>query len=230
MGDIISAASLLPDFRQPVLVVLRSRGRINRQKVWQQVQQHASAVIRLFEQGTTAHHVEADVAAAFEKACETQLAPVFAYVRYRVESAHVAEELTSAAFLKALERLDSFDPARGEMRPWIFAIARHLVTDHVRARRRWVVVPLDWLGRYASADATPEDAAAGAETHGGLVRAIRGLARRDRDLLGMKFGAALTNREIAEVTRLKEGHVAVLIQRALRKLKARLESEGVTHA
>ena len=35
--------------------------------------------------------------------------------------------------------------------------------------------------------------------------------------------------EIAAVTGLKEGHVAVLVQRALARLKARLESQGVTH-
>jgi RNA polymerase sigma-70 factor (ECF subfamily) len=185
-------------------------------------------VTRLFAESDARDCLASEVVAAFQAACESQLAPVFAYVRYRVESAQVAEELTSATFLKALERLHSFDPARGGMRTWIFAIARHLVTDHARARRRWALIPLEWLAPRASAEPTPEDAAAGAEMHGGLVRAIRRLPRRDRDLLGMKFGAAMTNREIAGVTGLEEGHVAVLVQRALARLKACLEAQGVT--
>ena len=191
--------------------------------------QHAPAVTRLFAQPDDLRRVDAAVVAAFEAACGAQLAPVFAYVRYRVDSAQAAEDLTSATFLRALERIHSFDAARGDMRQWIFAIARHLVTDHLRTRRRWFVVPLDWLGPRASAEPTPEDAAAGAEVHGGLVRAIGALPRRDRDLLGMRFGAALTNREIAAVMGLQEGHVAVRIQRALAKLKARLASQGVSH-
>jgi RNA polymerase sigma-70 factor (ECF subfamily) len=191
--------------------------------------QHAHAVTRLFASPTASDRLDPDVVAAFKDACEAQLGPVFAYVRYRVDNAQVAEELTSAAFLRALERIRSFDRARGDMRQWIFAIARHLVTDHLRARRRWLVVPIEWVGARSSPEATPEQLAAGAEMQHRLVEAIRRLRRRQRDLLGMKFGAGLTNREIAAVTGLKEGHVAVLIQRALACLKARLASQGVTH-
>ena len=191
--------------------------------------QHAHAVTRLLASPAASDRLDPDVAAAFKAACEAQLGPVFAYVRYRVDSAEVAEELTSAAFLRALERIQSFDRSRGDMRQWIFAIARHLVTDHLRAQRRWVVVPLDWLGHALVTDPTPEQAAARSEIQDRLVTAIGRLQRRHRDLLGMRFGAELTNREIAAVTGLKEGHVAVLIQRALARLKAGLESQGVTH-
>jgi RNA polymerase sigma-70 factor (ECF subfamily) len=192
--------------------------------------QPASAVTRLFTQPGESARLDADTLMAFQEACETQLAPVFAYVRYRVDNVPAAEELTSAAFLKALERIQSFDRRRGDMRQWIFAIARHLVTDHLRAQRRWMVVPLDWLGARSSPAPTPEKTAADGEMHGHLTQAMARLRRRERDLLGMKFGAGLTNREIAAVAGLKEGHVAVLIQRALGRLKTHLESEGVTHA
>lgn len=191
--------------------------------------QHAYAVTRLFAPPAASDRLDPDVVAAFNEACEAHLGAVFAYVRYRVESAQTAEELTSAAFLRALERIHSFDRSRGDMRQWIFAIARHLVTDHLRARRRWVVVPLEWLSARSASEPTPEEAAAESEIQSRLVNAIGRLRRRERDLLGMKFGAGLANREIAAVTGLKEGHVAVLIQRALARLKARLELQGVTH-
>jgi RNA polymerase sigma-70 factor (ECF subfamily) len=192
--------------------------------------QQVSAVTRLFAQPSEAGRADPAVAAAFEAAWDEQLGALFAYVRYRVDSAQSAEELTSATFLRALERIRSFDPGRGDMRQWIFAIARHLVTDHLRARRRWILVPLDWLGTRSSSERTPEQAAADAEVQDRLLDAIGRLRRRQRDLLGMKFGAGLTNREIAAVTGLKEGHVAVLVQRALARLKTWLASEGVTHA
>jgi RNA polymerase sigma factor (sigma-70 family) len=191
--------------------------------------QHAHAVTRLFAQPAESSRIDPALVAAFQQACEAELGPVFAYVRYRVDNAQVAEELTGAAFLKALQKIHSFDPSRGDLRPWIFAIARHLVTDHLRAQRRWMLVPLDWLGARSSPLPTPEQAAADAETRRSLVHAVGRLRRRDRDLLGMRFGAGLTNREIARMTGLKEGHVAVLVQRALARVKARLESQGVTH-
>jgi RNA polymerase sigma factor (sigma-70 family) len=190
---------------------------------------NTSAVTRLFAQPGASERLDADAIVAFQEACETQLGPVFAYVRYRVDTTQAAEELTSAAFLKALERLHSFDRRRGDMRQWIFAIARHLVTDHLRAHRRWILVPIEWLGARGSLAPTPEQAVVHAETQRSLVQAIERLRRRDRDLLGMRFGAGLTNREIAEVTGLTERHVAVVIQRALAHLRACLESQGVTH-
>jgi len=189
----------------------------------------APAVTRLFAPPLEADRIHPDVVAAFQEACDAELGPLFAYVRYRVDSAQTAEELTSAAFLRALERIGQFDPARGDMRQWIFAIARHLVSDHLRARRRWIVVPLEWLNARDSSQPTPEQAAADTERQVRLARAIAKLSRRQRDVIGMKFGAGLTNREIAAVTGLKEGYVAVLIQRALARLKARLEAQGVTH-
>lgn len=174
--------------------------------------------------------VAPSVVAAFQHACEAHIDAVFSYVRYRVESADVAEELTSATFAKALKGLRSFDPSRGEMAHWIIGIARRLVVDHVRARHRWTMVPIDWRVDPASPDATPERALAESEQQHELTRALRRLRHRDRDVLGMKFGAGLTNREIARVTGLREGHVAVLLQRALSRLKRHLESRGVSHA
>lgn len=187
-------------------------------------------IARVFAGTVEADAVDPVVVAAFRDACESQLDAVFSYVRYRVESADVAEELTSATFAKALERLRSFDPGRGAMAHWIVGIARHLVVDHLRARHRWTVVPIDWLVEPSSAEATPERALADSELQHELTHALRRLRHRDRDVLGMKFGADLTNREIARVTGLREGHVAVLLRRALSRLKRHLESRGVNHA
>jgi DNA-directed RNA polymerase specialized sigma24 family protein len=59
----------------------------------------------------------ADVVAAFQRVCETQLQTVYAYVRYRVSNPDAAEELTAKTFLRALERLETLDPAKGELTP-----------------------------------------------------------------------------------------------------------------
>ena len=61
---------------------------------------------RLF--AVTDDPVDAAVIAAFRHVCESQLPAVLSYVRYRVQRADVAEELTSTAFVRALERLPSF--------------------------------------------------------------------------------------------------------------------------
>jgi RNA polymerase sigma-70 factor (ECF subfamily) len=45
------------------------------------------------------------------------------------------------------------------------------------------------------------------------------LNERERDLLGLRFASGLKNCEIARVVGLDENHVAVLIYRALGKLR-----------
>lgn len=178
----------------------------------------------------TGNAVPPDVLAAFRDACESQLGKVFSYVCYRVSNAAAAEDLTSVSFARALERLRLFDPQRGALSHWILGIARHAVTDHLRAQRRWALLPIDHLKEPVSREATPEQAFADNEARNQLARALRRLPNRDRDVLGMRFATGLTNREIASVTGLTERHVAMLLRRALARLKTHLERQGVTHA
>jgi len=185
---------------------------------------------RTFTGTVTAEAIDPEIVAGFRRVCESHLEAVFSYIRYRVATGDAAEELTGTTFLKGLERLRSFDPQRGEMTHWLFAIARHLVTDHLRAQRRWTLVPIDWLTEPASRDKSPEQSVSESELRQQLLDALRRVRNRDRDVIGMRFGAGLTNREIATITGFSERHVAVLLQRALARLRAQLESQGVTNA
>ncbi len=48
----------------------------------------------------------------------------------------MAEELHQETWLAALSRISSYDPARGELRAWIFGIARQQVAARIRRQRR----------------------------------------------------------------------------------------------
>jgi len=51
------------------------------------------------------------------------------------------------------------------------------------------------------------------------------LSEREQEIIQLKFAAGLGNQEIADIVDLRAGHVAVIVYRALRKLRARLEEE-----
>jgi RNA polymerase sigma factor (sigma-70 family) len=170
-----------------------------------------------------------DIVAAFQRTCETQLHAVYAYVRYRVSSADVAEELTAKTFLRALERLETFDPAKGELTPWLFGVARHMVKDYLRARRRWTWIPIDWIVQRECRDPNPEAAMAAGELHQHLAHGLTCLSGRDRDVLGLKFGAGFTNRDISRITGLREAHVGVIVYRAVGRLRRQLAAKGFDH-
>ena len=112
----------------------------------------------------------------------------------------------------------------------MLGIARNVVRDHLRARRRWGWLPLDWLGNRPAPGPTPEQAAIQNEQQQRLLGALRALSERERDVLGLKFAGGLTNRAIAQLTGLGESHVGVIVYRAVGKLRARLGEEEARRA
>src|SRR5262249_37170254 len=68
------------------------------------------------------------------------------FVYYQLQDAALAEDLVSEVMVHMIGRLDTFRPEQGSFQTWLFAIARHLVADHYRARRRRPEISLErWL-------------------------------------------------------------------------------------
>ena len=163
-----------------------------------------------------------DVGEEFARVYDSVFPRVLGYIRYCVGSQDVADDLTAQTFLKALDRLSTFERSKAPIETWLLAVARNVVRDHLRSRRRWKWLPLDLVHEEASRTGSPEDRAIDAESHNSLLGALGSLSIRERDVLGLKFAGGLTNRAIASATGLREAHVAVIIYRAIGKMRDRL--------
>ena len=148
---------------------------------------------------------------------------VFGFVRFRVGDTHLAEDLTATVFERALSKLASVrEPDR--VRAWLFTIARNVVTDERRRHRP--AAPLDaadllehlWID-------SPEAEALDRDDWRRLVGYLAELEDRDREILGLRFAAGLSNREVGEIVRLSEAHVAQITHRAVVKLRRRFLHE-----
>ena len=151
---------------------------------------------------------------------------VYNYIRYRVGDAAAADDVASRVFEKALARLPTFDPRRGAVEAWLYAIARTAVQDHFRSRRWFSWLSLDVFAERPGRDAKHEDVLAEDESRRELLAALEILGERERELLALKYGAGMTNRAIAEATGLGESSVGVTLHRALKKVKAMLEEKS----
>ncbi|MFA6319255.1 MAG: sigma-70 family RNA polymerase sigma factor [Elusimicrobiota bacterium] len=151
---------------------------------------------------------------------------VYNYVRYRVNDRETADDLTAQVFEKVLAKIGGYKPGRGPFEAWLFAIARNAINDHFRDAgwKRWF--SLDLAAERPSKEPTPEEALVRDEDRGRVAAALSKLDGRERDLLGLKFGAGFGNREIAVMEGLTESNVGVILFRALRKLKADLQGEA----
>lgn len=82
-------------------------------------------------------------AEAFAALYEEYLPKVFKYIHYRVTDIHIAEDLTSVVFEKALTKYTSYDSEKAAFSTWIFSIARNTVIDHYRVSHKEQTVQLD---------------------------------------------------------------------------------------
>jgi RNA polymerase sigma factor (sigma-70 family) len=142
------------------------------------------------------------------------------YVRMRVNDEDVAQDLTAAVFERAVSRQHTLR-RREAFGAWLFQIARTTIAGHYRRQRP--TVALDLIDEQPAAEASPPEALMHREELARLQAALAFLSEREQEIIQLKFGGGLGNKEIAAVLRLKAGHVAVILYRALRKLRARLE-------
>ena len=152
---------------------------------------------------------------------------VYKYFRYRGADADLANDLAAGVFERALAKLSSFDPRKGAFNTWLFVIARHEAINHWKAQARRRDVSIDTVSALSSGEPAPEDMVIRDQGIAALLTVLCELDEREREIVALKFGGALNNRQIAGLLGLTAGNVGVLLYRALQKIKAKLsEAEG----
>lgn len=160
--------------------------------------------------------------AAFAEVYDHYFPRVYNYIRLRIQDSVATDDVTAQVFERALVHIKRYRPARAPFAAWLFAIARNVVNDHLRAQRRHRWISLDMLQNQPSPAPQPDEVAERNETRTELLAAVARLSRRERDLIALKYGAGLANRRIARLTGLSEGNVGVIVYRAIRRLRAEL--------
>ena len=161
---------------------------------------------------------------AFDDLYAQYYARVLAYLRFRVGSSEVAEDLVSQVFERALTHLADLQ-APGAVGAWLFRIARNCASDYFRRQRP--VASLDTLvDSCHPRECSPEDTLVAQEERMSLLTQLNRLSEREREVIGLKFVACLQNREIARVLNMPEGTVGSLLPRTLARLRDALHEEG----
>lgn len=139
-----------------------------------------------------------------------------------------ADDVVQETFVRAWERIGSFDPAR-RFYPWIFTIARNRCRNALRRRRTWGF-------RSLSSDDPPAPAAEG-RTSGAaedrelalaLEACLELLPDDQREAFELRHGDGLRYAEIAAALEIPEGTVMSRLHRAREKMRECLEGKGQT--
>jgi RNA polymerase sigma-70 factor (ECF subfamily) len=120
-----------------------------------------------------------------------------------------------------------FDPDRGSVRTWVYAIARHAASDQDRRRARRPVLERE------DEEADPAPAGEAESIERAALRwqiraALDRLTPEHRRVIELAHFHGLTLREIAEQTGIPIGTVKSRTSYALRNLRLALDEMGVT--
>ncbi len=149
------------------------------------------------------------------------------FVARRVEDRERAADLTAEIFLAAIDSAHRYRPRRGTPKAWLFGIARVLVANDRRQRRRERAREEKFRG---SALLDEEDAArmdaridAAAQSRR-LYAAMDRLTEAERAVLELVAIDELTVAEAAAAVGVRAGAARVRLYRARRRLRADLEA------
>jgi len=172
-------------------------------------------------------------ATALAELFETHYERVVRYIAVRVGHREQAEEMASEVFLKALEKVDSFQWRGIPMQAWLFRIAHNLAVDHLRAMSLRKSAPIEEAAFVAARDNTESEVLQTLQREE-LLRAMDSLTPAQREVVSLRFFGGLTSAETAEVVHRSNGAVRELQSSALKTLRSimsaqrsrDLESEG----
>ena len=160
---------------------------------------------------------------AFAEMYDNQMPGIYRYLCYRVGNASLAEDLTADVFEKALRHFDSYDRKKAKASTWLTAIARNTVIDYFRKSSRVEVVREDDAPEEASDAPGVEEQVARLHEVRQLRLGLSTLPQLDQDIISLKFGAEMNNREIARMLKLSESNVGTRLYRAVRRLREAFE-------
>lgn len=165
---------------------------------------------------------------AFDALYRRYLAQVYSFAYYELGDHHAAEDATSRTFLQALAALPRFhdrapedDPAASTFRVWLFRIARNVISNERRSRRRHPTLPID-AAAIVQDPLDVEGEAVAREEARAAWSAVDRLPEDRRQAVVLRLVGEMSTAEVAGVLGRTEGAVRVLVHRALRSVASEL--------
>ena len=151
----------------------------------------------------------------FEEIYHTYFHDVFRYICRLSGDEHMAEEITSETFVKAMGAVDKF---RGEcdLRVWLCQIARHLWYKHLRRAGREAPLP---EGEPDPPGPSAEQTVTERQSHLDLLGRIHALPEPTREVVYLRVFGELSFKEIGQILNRTETWARVTFYRGKEKLR-----------
>lgn len=161
---------------------------------------------------------------AFSVLYDTYVDSIYRFIYVRVEDQQTAEDISSAVFMKAWEKLGEYQQRGLPFRAWLFRIARNAVIDHYRTRKE--VAPLEAaVNAYDKESLSLAEGVAVKLEADRILELMNQLTDDQRNVLTLKLVHGLDTEEVASTLGKRQGAVRALQMRGLQALTKLMESE-----
>lgn len=156
---------------------------------------------------------------SFDPLYEAYAKRIYAYVYRRTLHKQTAEDLTSTTFLKALEHIGSYSPAKGAFGAWLYRIARNAIVDHYRSHRPHEDIETVW--DLSSTENVATDIA-DRSSYEEVRDALHSLKPAQREIVLLRVWEGLSYAEISSLLGKSESNCKVIFHRAIKDLRSSL--------
>ena len=142
---------------------------------------------------------------------------IYNFIYYKCFHKESAEDLTSQTFIKALDKIKTFNPQRGSFSSWLYQIARNNVIDFYKKKERSTKSIYDFWGL-----SSEEDIAFDTEIKEKLSKVkehLKNLKPEQREIVLMRIWDDLSYKEIARITGKSESACKMMFSRTIRELR-----------
>ncbi|MCL2068347.1 MAG: sigma-70 family RNA polymerase sigma factor [Oscillospiraceae bacterium] len=143
---------------------------------------------------------------------------VYNYIYYRLLDRDRADDLASEVFMRAFEKLHTYDEGKAKLSTWVFSIARNALIDELRRKKDAVSLDEDDRPDVPS-DFDVQLEYIKSEERRALYALLARINARDRDIIAMKYFAGMTNRGIAAELGMNESTVSSVLFNTIGKLR-----------
>lgn len=152
---------------------------------------------------------------------------IYRYIYLKIGDASDAEDLTEQVFLKMIEAIHSFHWQGATFAAWLYRIAHNQVVDTIRQRARRPQTSLEPVAEtLASEKGDPYTHAEQSDSKAHLREAMESLTDLQSQVITLKFGAGMTNAQVAELLDRTEGAIKSLQYSALQNLNKAMSLKG----
>lgn len=147
---------------------------------------------------------------------DSYLDKIYRFLYFRTNHQETAEDLTSQTFLKALDKINSFDSSKGTFQSWLYRIAHNLLIDHYRVPRR--NVDLD-AAEHVASDSSPEQDTERELTIAQVQTLMSTLPEQAQELIILRVWEELPYSEIAKIMDKSEASLKMQFSRIIAGLR-----------